>query len=67
MTNVFELNCLVFGDTARHVFSVKALMTESIATVKELVKSKKLAFRDIDADTLQLWKVSVAYQSVYKI
>ena len=42
-----------------HVFPVKIASTESVGALKELIKDKKKhAFERVDADTLNVWKVS---------
>jgi hypothetical protein len=57
---ILELNCLILGQDPKHIFSVKITKTESISTLKEVIKGKKKnAFRHIDADTLIVWQVSV--------
>jgi Crinkler effector protein N-terminal domain len=56
-----ELNCFVHGDDPRHVFPVKIASTESVGTLKEVIKEKKkVALEHVDADALSLWKVSMA-------
>ena len=55
-----NLNCLVFGDHASHIFSVKIAKSEIVCALREAIKNKKgQTFQHIDATTLVLWKVSV--------
>ena len=55
-----NLNCLVFGDHASHIFSVKIAKSEIVCALREAIKNKKShAFQHVDADALVLWKVSV--------
>ncbi|KAJ8580322.1 hypothetical protein M405DRAFT_778345 [Rhizopogon salebrosus TDB-379] len=54
----YKLNCLVSGDEPNHIFEIKIAPTESVSALKELIKEKKKhAFRDVDADRLDIWKV----------
>jgi len=53
------LNCFVLGGDPNRVFEIKIAPTESVSALKKAIKEeKKQTFRDVDADTLQLWKVS---------
>jgi hypothetical protein len=58
MSHILELNALVFGDNQSQVFPVKIAATESVGTLKEAIKEKKHAFEHVDADTLNIFKVS---------
>jgi len=59
MSHILELNALVFGDNQSQVFPVKIAATESVGTLKNLIKDKKkAAFDHIPADTLDIFKVS---------
>jgi len=54
-----EINCLVLGDDPSHVFPVEIASNKTVGTLKELIKEKKQhAFEHVDADTLELFKVS---------
>ena len=60
MANYLELNCLVFGDDFSHIFPVKIAKTESIGSLKKAIKEeKKVAFQHVDADALEIFKVSI--------
>jgi Crinkler effector protein N-terminal domain len=55
-----ELNCLILGDDESRIFVVKIEKTKTIASLKDSVKRKKSqSFHGIDANTLDLWKVSI--------
>jgi hypothetical protein len=57
-----ELNCVVFGNhhDAGKIFSVEIRNTKPISALKDAIKDKQqLALRDVDANALRLWKVSV--------
>jgi Crinkler effector protein N-terminal domain len=57
---ILELYCVVEGDDPNHVFLVKIARTESVGMLKKAIKEeKKVAFEHVDADSLQLWKVSM--------
>jgi len=58
MCSDYKLNCLVLGDNHSHIFEIKIAPTESVSALKDLIKEKKHAFRDVDADGLKLWNVS---------
>jgi hypothetical protein len=54
-----DLNCLILGDEPSHVFLVKIASTESVGTLKELIKDKKKhVFEHIVADALNIFRVS---------
>ncbi|KAG1849202.1 hypothetical protein F4604DRAFT_95669 [Suillus subluteus] len=58
MESYFTLNCFVLGDNPNCIFSVEIVGTETVYDLREAIKEeKKNAFRDVAADTLQLWKV----------
>ncbi|KAG1843411.1 hypothetical protein C8R48DRAFT_837810 [Suillus tomentosus] len=58
-TKTYSLLCLLLGEHPRQIFKVKIASTKTVSDLKELIKEKKTAFRDLDADTLQLWKVDL--------
>ncbi|KAG2119013.1 uncharacterized protein F5147DRAFT_832823 [Suillus discolor] len=58
MISKFNLNCLFLGDHPRNIFPVKIASTDTVGDLKDLIKEKP-AFRDLAADTLQLWKVDL--------
>jgi len=61
--HTIELNCIVQGDETTHVFPVKIAGTESMGALKDYIKDKnKHAFEQVDAKTLNLWKVSALYR-----
>ena len=57
---MITLFCLVHGESAANVFSIKIPQTDTVDDLKDLIKSKKQnKFRNIDADELILWKVNI--------
>lgn len=61
------LNCYVFNDNPRHIFTVHIPSSSNVADLKDAVKVKKRnKFQDLDADTLELWKVSILVDSEFK-
>jgi hypothetical protein len=68
MSNILELNCWVLGDDPRRVFSVEIVISKTVSALKKLIKDeKKHTFDGIDADLLDLWKVSDRALLMYKI
>src|SRR5271168_4915254 len=60
MSRTLELYCLVVGDEPSSLFPVKVESTESVGTLKDMIKKKKEPLFDlVPADTLVLWKVSI--------
>jgi hypothetical protein len=56
--HTLELNCIVQGDEPTHAFLVKILNTKNVGALKKAIKEEKThAFEQVDADTLNLWKV----------
>jgi len=54
---VFTLNCWVRRSDAGRIFEVKISKTETVAALKEAIRNEKpAAFRDVDADALDLYK-----------
>jgi len=59
MPPTLNLNCLVLGDGPDHIFPVNIASTESVGALKKSIKDqKKHAFKHVDADTLNIFKVS---------
>src|SRR6266702_179887 len=57
---LLELNCLIISDDPSRIFAVKIEETKSVGYLKEAIKSKKKpAFNNVDANTLDLWSVSI--------
>ena len=54
------LNCWVRGHEIRRIFAIEISSTKTIGVLQNTIKNKKLDFRDIDADALDLYKVSLA-------
>jgi Crinkler effector protein N-terminal domain len=66
MNNSLTLICLVHGDDpTQHVFEVKVIKTDTIASLKDLIKNKKTPeFDDISSDKLILWKVNIPHDDL---
>ena len=54
------LNCWVRGQEIRRIFPVNISPSQTTGALKKVIKNDKLDFRDIDADALDLYKVSLA-------
>jgi hypothetical protein len=66
MSNILELNCWVLGDDLRSVFSVEIPSSKAVSYLKKAIKEdEKHAFNGIDADLLDLWKVSNRIRLAY--
>jgi Crinkler effector protein N-terminal domain len=60
VSNTLKLNCLVLGQDSSHIFLIRIPANQTVYDLKEAVKDKnQQTFRDIDADGLQLFKVSI--------
>ncbi|TDL27140.1 hypothetical protein BD410DRAFT_895032, partial [Rickenella mellea] len=60
ISNTLELFGWVKGDDAERLFYVKTKRTASVAALKLAIKKvKSVALAAFDADTLDLWKVSI--------
>jgi Crinkler effector protein N-terminal domain len=60
MSDTITLFCLVRGELVANAFSVKISPTDTIDDLKKLIKKEKENdFKDVDADKLTLWKVSI--------
>src|SRR6267154_5084720 len=64
---ILELNCFVHDDDPRYVFPVKIARTESVGTLKRSIKDDNPeSFRDVDARSLVLFKVSIPANDSFK-
>ena len=55
-----NLNCLVLGHDASHIFPIEIAERKTVGALKDAIKDKKEhAFQHVDADALLLWKVSI--------
>jgi len=61
MSTTLGLNCWVFGESSKRIFSVKILKTKTVGALKGAIKDEKQAFKNIDADSLNLRQVSEPY------
>ncbi|KAF9397756.1 hypothetical protein BGZ94_006218, partial [Podila epigama] len=58
--NLLSLFCLVDGEATSNAFSVEIDPSKTVDVLKKVIKSEKaIAFSDIDADQLTLWRVSI--------
>jgi hypothetical protein len=58
MSGNLELNCWVLGDDYNRTFPVKIANNETVGALKDAIKDKvKREFLDVDAKSLDLWKV----------
>jgi hypothetical protein len=54
-----KLNCIVLGQDPSHAFEIKIAPMESVSALREVIKDKKRQYFDyVNADDLELWKVS---------
>ena len=62
LSGALLLFCWVKGDDPNQTFALRIASTQTIGDLKNAIKGKKQSkFRDVDADTLKIWKVSVSY------
>ena len=60
MAGTLNLNCLVLGHDASHIFPIEIAERKTVGALKDAIKDKKEhAFQHVDADALLLWKVSI--------
>ena len=58
-TDHLSLTSFVCGDELGRIFEIKIAPAESVSALKKVIKDEKRhVFRDVDADRLDLWKVS---------
>jgi Crinkler effector protein N-terminal domain len=57
MSKEIMLFCWVQGDQFNSIFPVNVQPSATIGQLKESIHAKKPSFRDIPADSLNLWKV----------
>ncbi len=66
MADDILLNCSILGPTVERVFYVRISPQATIAELKEAIKKKKEHdLSHIDADRLDLWKVSASFRCAY--
>jgi hypothetical protein len=60
MSGTLDLNCLVLGHDASHIFPIEIAESKTVGTLRKAIKDEKRpAFDHVPADTLLLWKVSI--------
>jgi len=58
--NCPNLFCLVDGEATSNVFSIMIPSSDTVHDLKKAIKVQKaVAFADVDADTLTLWRISI--------
>ncbi|KAG0079784.1 hypothetical protein BGZ92_000898, partial [Podila epicladia] len=58
--NRMTLFCLVDVETTSNAFSIKIPSSDTVDDLKKAIKVQKaVAFADVDADMLTLWRVSI--------
>lgn len=68
MSHTLRLNCLVLGGNINRIFTVEISDSDNVATLKQKIKqAKHPAFRNIPADTLDLWNVSMIVDSNFNL
>jgi hypothetical protein len=58
MSQTVDLFCFIQGDDVERQFLVRMQLTDTVAHMKKAIRAEKQSLKDIDADILQLWKVS---------
>jgi len=67
MSSTLCLFCYVLGDGPSNIFPVDIEPSKTVAHLRDAIKAQKSpAFKDVDASTLKLWKVSIAVDSSFK-
>jgi len=67
MSSTLSLFCYVLGDDSNNIFPVDIEPSKTVGHLKATIKEENSqAFKDVDAKTLRLWKVSIAVDSSFK-
>ena len=64
---LLQLNCLRLGDPADNIFPIKIGDNNTVGTLKKSIKEEKVAFQDIDADTLTVWNISISVEMLQTV
>jgi hypothetical protein len=59
MATLLKLNCWVLGEKSTRIFSVEIDGKKNVEDLKRAIKEEKMAFAHIDADSLDVWDVSI--------
>jgi hypothetical protein len=60
MSGTLDLNCLVLGHDASHIFPIEIAENKTVGALRKAIKDEKRpAFDHVPADTLLLWQVSI--------
>ena len=54
-----QLNCLVCGDPVGRIFTIEIAANKNVAALKKAIKEEKHAFAQVDADAIEIWKISI--------
>ena len=57
MSDEIKLWCWVQGDEVYRVFDIQIKLSDTIATLKRLIREEKPSFQHIAVDILEPWKV----------
>ncbi|KAH7904757.1 hypothetical protein BJ138DRAFT_1235200, partial [Hygrophoropsis aurantiaca] len=58
--DTLRLNCLVIGQPVNNIFEVKVTAVDTVAYLRKAIKHEKpLTFHNVEADSLELWSVSL--------
>jgi len=67
MSSTLSLLCYVLGDDPTNIFVVDIAPSKIVAHLRDAIKAKNSPkFNDVPANTLRLWKVSIAVDSSFK-
>jgi hypothetical protein len=67
MSNSLRINCLVSGESTEQIFGVKIESTETISDLKESIKEKIWAFRNLEARYIELLQVSDLMPTIWPV
>jgi hypothetical protein len=68
MSSATNLHCWVYSDDPDCIFPVETSATKTVEALKAVIKEEnKHAFREVDADTLVLWKVSIHFDDSFDV
>jgi len=67
MSSALSLFCYILGDDPTNIFCVDIEPSKTVSHLRDAIKAKTShAFKEVDAKTLKLWKVSIAVDSSFK-
>jgi hypothetical protein len=62
MPDILDVACWILGDDPRSPFVVNIDKSMYVDTLKEAIKARKPAFKDMAAGDLRIWKVGVCHR-----